>query len=152
MRPACGALAGFRARHIHRPTGDFGMRVRRIVGAVALTLATAFTFVLPASAASAAACGHAVFSPDGGAMACFNPTGEHLKVCDTDDDGHHPGAWYLLDGGISWHNVQYSLGAGNCHDVDLDMPESALIEYKACNYEGTRELSCSGYALASAEG
>ena len=144
------------------------MRIRRIVGSVALTAATAISFVLPASGASAAtstagsadvaavtaagSCGHAVFSPDGGAMACFNPTGEHLFVCDTDDDGHHPGAWYLLNGGVEWHNVQYSLGAGQCHDLNLDMAESAYIEYQACNYEGTTQLSCSSYALASAEG
>jgi hypothetical protein len=146
------------------------MRVRRIVGAVALTIATATSFVLPASAASAdastadatrasvagvsaaGACGHAVFSPDGGAMACFNPTGEHLLVCDTDADGHHPGAWYLLTAGVNWHNVQYNLGAGDCHDLDLDMAESAYIQYQACNYEGSTELSCSPYALAPAQG
>ena len=145
------------------------MRVRRIMGAVALTAATAISFVLPASAASAASadstsaatvsataaagsCGHAVFSPDGGAMACFNPTGEHLFVCDTDDDGHHPGAWYVIGNGIDWHNPQYNLGAGNCHDINLDLPETSTITYQACNYEGTRQLSCSSYALVSAKG
>ena len=143
------------------------MRVRRIVGAAALTAATAISFVLPASAASAGtanaavtvaavsaagSCGHAVFSPDGGAMACFNPTGEHLFVCDTDDDGHHPGAWYVLGNGINWHNPQYNLGAGSCHDINLDMAETDTITYQACNYEGTQELSCSSYALASAKG
>jgi hypothetical protein len=141
------------------------MRFRRIVGAIALSTATAISFVLPAAGASAAtpatvaqadvvaagSCGHAVFSPDGGAMACFNPTGEHLFICDTDNDGHHPGAWYLISG-INWHNPQYSLGAGECHDLNLDMAETASIQYKACNYEGTRELSCSSYALASARG
>lgn len=133
------------------------MRIR-VVGAVALTVATVISFVLPATAASAAvetaagSCGHAVFSPDGGAMACFNPTGEHLFVCDTDNDGHHPGAWYVIGAGIDWHNPQYNLGAGNCHDINLDMPESYTITYKACNYEGTRELSCSDYTLASANG
>ena len=143
------------------------MRVRRIVGAAALTAATAISFVLPASAASAGtasaavtvaaataagSCGHAVFSPDGGAMACFNPTGEHLLVCDTDDDGHHPGAWYVIGNGIDWHNPQYNLGAGNCHDINLDLAETDTITYQACNYEGTRELSCSSYALVSAKG
>jgi len=143
------------------------MRVRRIVGAFALTATTVISFVLPASMASAApltaeatvaavtaagSCGHAVFSPDGGAMACFNPTGEHLFVCDTDDDGHHPGAWYLLTAGVNWHNVQYNLGAGECHDLNLDMAESAYIQYQACNYEGSTPLSCSSYALAPAEG
>src|SRR4051812_45101758 len=143
------------------------MRVRRIVGAVALTAATAISFVLPASAASAGtadaavagtavsaagSCGHAVFSPDGGAMACFNPTGEHLFVCDTDDDGHHPGAWYVIGAGINWHNPQYNLRAGSCHDINLDMAESDTITYQACNYEGTQQLSCSSYALASAKG
>lgn len=129
------------------------MRLHRIVGAVALTAATSISFVMPASAASAAgSCGHEVFSPDGGAMVCFNPTGEHLFICDTDNDGHHPGAWYVIGAGIDWHNPQYSLGAGSCHDLDLDMPEGYTITYKACNYEGTRELSCSAYTVASAEG
>jgi len=136
------------------------MRVRRIVGAAALSAATVVSFVLPASAANAAtvevtaagSCGHAVFSPDGGAMACFNPTGEHLFVCDTDDDGHHPGAWYVIGNGIGWHNPQYNLGAGNCHDINLDLAETDTITYQACNYEGTRELSCSSYALVSAKG
>ena len=147
------------------------MTFRRILGAVVLTIATAISFVLSASVASAAtstadsaavvavadvtaagSCGHAVFSPDGGAMACFNPTGEHLFICDTDADGHHPGAWYLLTAGVTWHNVQYNLGAGECHDLNLDMAESAYIQYQACNYEGSSELSCSSYALAPAEG
>jgi hypothetical protein len=162
------------------------MRVRRIVGAAALSAATVLSFVLPASAADAAtaasataawataasataasataasataaavsaagSCGHAVFSPDGGAMACFNPTGEHLFVCDTDDDGHHPGAWYVIGNGIDWHNPQYNLGAGDCHDIDLDLSETSTITYQACNYEGTRQLSCSSYALVSAKG
>src|SRR3954464_3132116 len=134
------------------------MRVRRIVGAAALTAATAISFVLPASAASAGtanaavtvaavsaagSCGHAVFSPDGGAMACFNPTGEHLFVCDTDDDGHHPGAWYVIGAGINWHTPQYSRGPAPCHDINLDMAETDTITYQACNYEGTRQLSCS---------
>jgi hypothetical protein len=48
--------------------------------------------------------------------------------------------------------VQYNLGAGNCHDVNLDMAESAYIQYQACNYEGSTELSCSPYAIASAQG
>jgi hypothetical protein len=165
----CGRLADFH-RNLFTKRREIRMRVRRIVGAVALTTATAISFVLPASVASAdtstadaadatvtdvsaaGSCGHAVFSPDGGAMACFNPTGEHLFVCDTDDDGHHPGAWYLLEAGINWHNVQYNLGAGNCHDVNLDMAESAYIQYQACNYEGSTELSCSPYAIASAQG
>jgi hypothetical protein len=129
------------------------MRIRRILGAVAVTTATVVSFVLPSSMASAAgACGHSVQSPDGGATACFNPTGEHLVVCDTAADGHHPGAWYLLTAGVEWHNVQYNLGAGECHDLNLDMAESAYIQYQACNYEGSNELSCSSYALAPAKG
>ena len=27
-------------------------------------------------------CGNRMYSPDGGAMVCFNPTGEHMFVCD----------------------------------------------------------------------
>ena len=128
------------------------MRIRRIVGTIALTTATVTSFVMPASAASAAgSCGHAVFSPDGGAMACFNPTGEHLFICDTDSDGHHPGAWYVRRD-LLWHNVQYDLSAGNCHDLNLDMAESESITYYACNYEGTEELGCSSWATVSANG
>ncbi|WP_157437538.1 hypothetical protein [Actinoplanes subtropicus] len=129
------------------------MRVRRILGAVALTAATSLSFVLPAAAASAAGtCGHSVHSPDGGATVCFNPTGEHLLVCDTNDDGHHPGAWYVIGNGINWHNPQYNLGAGNCHDINLDLAETDTITYQACNYEGTKELSCSSYAVVGAAG
>jgi hypothetical protein len=37
-------------------------------------------------------------------------------------------------------------------EFDLDMAESAYIQYQACNYEGSNELSCSSYALAPAKG
>jgi uncharacterized membrane protein len=141
------------------------MRVSRILGAVAVTVAAVVSLVAPASAASAAEaattvqlsasataeCYGTVISSDGGALACFNPTGEHLYICDSDSDGHHPGAWYFTTGG-SWHNPQYSLGLGYCHDVNLDMAESSYITYQACNYEGTAELSCSVYKTMSADG
>jgi hypothetical protein len=143
------------------------MRISRFLGAVAVTAATIVSFVMPASVASAASseaavtvqvsasvsvtCYGAVVSTDGGALACFNPAGEHLYVCDTAGDGHHPGAWYFTTGG-SWHNPQYSLGEGYCHDINLDMAESSYITYQACNYEGTTELSCSVYKTMSADG
>jgi hypothetical protein len=92
-----------------------------------------------------------VWSPDGGAMVCFNPTGEHLYICDERSDGHHPGAWYSINAG-AFHNPQYSLGIGNCHDLNLDMAESSWIGYQACNYEGSAEISCSGYKNYSANG
>jgi hypothetical protein len=66
---------------------------------------------------------------------------------DTAADGHYAGAWYLLTAGVNWHNVQHNLGAGERHDLDLDMAESAYIQY-----EGSNELSCSSYALAPAKG
>ena len=92
-----------------------------------------------------------VFAPDGGAMGCFNPTGEHLFVCDTAADGHHPEVDYSINGG-TWTGAAYDLGAGNCEDVNLDIAESGSISYLACTVEGTTALSCSGYITRSANG
>lgn len=86
-----------------------------------------------------------------GAWSCFQPYGEHLYLCDTAADGHHPGSWYRVNGG-SWHNVQYNVGNGNCGDLNLAIGESGYIDIQACNYEGSTELNCSGIRRVSANG
>ncbi|MDI5968117.1 hypothetical protein POF50_001930 [Streptomyces sp. SL13] len=129
-----------------------------VTGAVAAAMAVAAAFACSAPSEAAVpraiACAseyHPVQSPDGGALACFNPTGEHLYVCDNAADGHHPGVNYFITGG-SWKNAQYDLGNGACHDLNLDIAESDDITYQACNYEGSTALSCSVYETVSARG
>ncbi|MEU7527600.1 hypothetical protein AB0A74_17830 [Saccharothrix sp. NPDC042600] len=88
-------------------------------------------------------CWNKVWSPDGGAMTCFNPTGEHMYVCDIKADGHHAAAWfkgtYDTYGGYR-HNYE---GNGTCLDVDFDMPENTAIKYDSRNMEGDTLLSVS---------
>jgi hypothetical protein len=130
------------------------MYLGRALAALALVGGVAISVVVPASAASAAGlcgAGSTVVSPDGGSAVCFNPTGEHLWVCDNASDGHHPGAWYRVNSDAN-HQVDYDLGFGNCHDVNLDTVESATVHYQACNYEGSVELNCSAWVSYSAEG
>jgi hypothetical protein len=88
---------------------------------------------------------------DGGAAACFYPTGEKLLVCDTNADGHHPAVWYKINDG-SWDNKHYDLGAGNCAMLDLSIAETGYITYYTGNYEGDVPLSYSPYMKASAAG
>jgi hypothetical protein len=130
------------------------MYLGRTLAALALAGGVAVSVVGPASAASAATmcgAGSGVVSPDGGAYVCFNPTGEHLWICDNAADGHHPGAHYGVDSGAN-HQVDYDLGFGNCQDVNLDLAETSTIHYKACNYEGSVELDCSSWVYYSAMG
>ncbi len=89
-------------------------------------------------------CSSRVYTPDDGAMVCFNPTGEHMFVCDIKADGHHAAAWYQGSNdasGASKHNYD---GNGTCLDVNFDMPEDTSIRYRAINYEDTTVLSVSG--------
>lgn len=91
------------------------------------------------------------FTADDGALACFVPYGEHLWVCDTAPDGHHPGVWYSINGG-TWVNKQYDLRNGNCHDINLDIAESGYITFYAVNYEGPTALSYSEIFTVDAQG
>lgn len=96
--------------------------------------------------------GYPALSSDGGSEVCFNPTGEHLKICDGRDDGHHPGAWYSISGAIP-KNVSYDVGYGNCHDLNLSIPETGYISYQACNYEKSAQVGeCSEWVTVNAGG
>jgi hypothetical protein len=89
-------------------------------------------------------CDHEMRSYDLGAMVCFNPTGEHMYVCDVEADGHHPAARYQgsNDPGFSYkHHSGPGSGVGTCLDVDFDMPEDTFIRYAAYNYEGDTLVS-----------
>ncbi|OZV76640.1 hypothetical protein CA850_26575 [Micromonospora echinospora] len=94
---------------------------------------------------------HGGYSRDGGALACFVPYGEHLWVCDTRADGHHPGVAYRVNGG-SWVYRDYDLGNGNCRDIDLDIAESGYIELVPRNYEGSTMVSDGPTFRVSAQG
>jgi hypothetical protein len=88
-----------------------------------------------------------------GAKVGWNPTGEHLGICDTKADGHHPVAFYYLstDPGYEFR-ADANVGNGGCADLNFDLPESASIEYAACNAEGDTLLNCSGFVTESANG
>ncbi|MEV0074416.1 hypothetical protein [Amycolatopsis sp. NPDC050768] len=107
---------------------------------------------VPAATALAACVGPG--SPDGGALACFNPTGEHLLNCDLLADGHHPEAYYYRSTSPNTlRHISDAPEAGNCVDHDLtDIPESGWIYVQSCNYEGDTELSCSNFVYVYAEG
>ncbi|WIX83014.1 hypothetical protein QRX50_20745 [Amycolatopsis carbonis] len=107
---------------------------------------------VPAATAMAACAGPV--SPDGGAGACFNPTGEHLLNCDLLADGHHPEVYYFRSTSPNTlRHISDAPEAGNCVDHDLaDIPESGWIDVQACNYEGNTELSCSNFVREYAAG
>ncbi|WP_432189728.1 hypothetical protein [Streptomyces sp. Tue6028] len=85
-------------------------------------------------------------SPDGGAQACFQAYGEHLYLCDTKADGHHPAVIYDLDGTTSDTRVDGTgLSYGLCRDIDEDLPENHTIYFKVLNVEGSTTLSYSGW-------
>lgn len=117
-----------------------------LASALALTL-TGLVGEAPARAATPPAnCYHPVTSPDGGARVCFTPDGDHLYVCDAEADGHHPVArFYRSDS--SGLKVEHSyLSSPECTDVNLDIPEEGWIDYQACNYEGSTQLSCGSFS------
>lgn len=93
-----------------------------------------------------AECYYPVQSPDGGALVCFNPYGEHLYICDTASDGHHPVARYYRSDKSGQKVKHASVGAGYCYDHNLSIPESGWVNYQACNYEKDTVLSCSSYS------
>ncbi|TDC95548.1 hypothetical protein E1161_04800 [Saccharopolyspora aridisoli] len=95
-------------------------------------------------AIAAAECYYPVYSGDSGAMVCFNPTGEHLYICDNASDGHHPVARYYRSDSSGLKTKHADVGYGTCLDHNLSIPESGWINYQACNYEGSTQLSC-GY-------
>jgi hypothetical protein len=93
-----------------------------------------------------AECYFPVQSADGGAMVCWNPTGEHLYICDTASDGHHPAARYYRSDSAGLKSKHADVSYGNCLDHNLSLPESGWVDYQACNYEGSSLLSCSGFS------
>ena len=94
---------------------------------------------------------HGGYSPDGGALVCFVPYGEHLWICDTAADGRRPGATYRINGG-AWTTRHYDLRHGNCHDLDLDIAESGYIEFIPRNYAGSTLVSSGSTYRVSAQG
>lgn len=93
-------------------------------------------------------------SPDGGAGACLNPTGEHLLNCDLAADGHHPVVYYFRS--TSPNTLRHfsdAPTAGYCVDHNLaNIPESGWVDIQSCNYEKSTELSCSSFMRVSANG
>jgi hypothetical protein len=128
----------------------------RAVVTMVLTLTAVFAAAMPAAADppradpddsgiySARTCleaGNRSVSSDGGACVWFDPVGEHIYVCDTREDGHHPEADYAAEEGDYAEDVAYYGGFGGCRDVDLSLGEGTWIEYRARNVEGTNTLS-----------
>ncbi|QUH00609.1 hypothetical protein HUO13_07060 [Saccharopolyspora erythraea] len=97
-------------------------------------------------AVTAAECYYPVYSGDGGAMVCFNPTGEHLYICDNAKDGHHPVARYYRSDSSGLKTKHADVGYGTCLDHNLSIPDSGWINYRACNYEGSTQLSCGSFS------
>ncbi|CAM04652.1 hypothetical protein A8924_5797 [Saccharopolyspora erythraea NRRL 2338] len=97
-------------------------------------------------AVTAAECYYPVYSGDGGAMVCFNPTGEHLYICDNASDGHHPVARYYRSDSSGLKTKHADVGFGTCLDHNLSIPDSGWINYQACNYEGSTQLSCGSFS------
>ena len=124
----------------------FAVGVGTAGAAPAASAAVTVQVVSEGGVSAAAECFYPVQSPDGGALVCWNPTGEHLYICDTKSDGHHPASFYFRSdsGGVKEKHADVS--AGNCLDHNLSLPESGWVNYQACNFEGSRELSCSAFS------
>lgn len=126
------------------------MRRKPIVAmgvAFAVALVVASGSASPARAATApAGCYHPVTSPDGGAKVCFVPDGDHLFVCDTKADGHHPVARFTRSDSSGLKEEHSTLASPECTDVSLNIPEEGWVNYQACNYEGTTQLSCGNFS------
>jgi hypothetical protein len=136
---------------LRRILAVFGFATGLMLAAAAPASASLPTYIFYAPDGTAYTCTNAVVSPDGGATACFEPTGEHLGICDSAADGHHPGIWYIIDSGSVREN-DYSIGHYYCIDINLDLPETSTVTYRACNYEGSTAISCSNYVTVSAKG
>lgn len=116
---------------------------RRLAAALVAVAAGVSLLALSSTPASAATSCHST-SSDGGATICFDPAGEHLYVCDTAADGHHPAVWYQGsdDYNLGQHGTaDYYGGYGSCGDLNLSMPEDTSIRFYAINREGSTNLS-----------
>ncbi|QFZ22996.1 hypothetical protein [Saccharothrix syringae] len=112
---------------------------------------------VPASAAAFAAaadCTVASVSQDGGAFACWQPTGEILYNCDSGRDHHPVSYYYRSTSPDTRRTINTTPGYGSCTEHNLaNIPESGWIRVKACNFEGSTQLSCdSQYRQVSANG
>ncbi|OLF12827.1 hypothetical protein BLA60_06035 [Actinophytocola xinjiangensis] len=71
-------------------------------------------------------------------LVCFNPTGEHMFVCDTKADGARASAWYRGSDDEYFTRIDNTHGVYTCLDVNFDMPEDTYIEYQSCAYDADR--------------
>lgn len=117
-----------------------GVAAALAVSVLSPTAASAHAGVLPQVGALQDDNCYGDFSWDGGAFACFVPYGEHLWLCDTAADGHHPAVRYRINGG-SWTIKHADLSNGNCIDYNLDIAETGYIEFEPRNYEGSTIIS-----------
>jgi hypothetical protein len=148
-----------------------GTKMRRITGILSVGATLALIFSVAAGTATAAtasggttaarvaattvssAASYSHWVSTTGAKVGWNPTGEHLGICDTAADGHHPVAFYYLSTRPGYeYRADASVGNGGCADLNFDLPESATIRYAACNAEGETLLNCSGFITESARG
>lgn len=84
----------------------------------------------------------AVHSPDGDAMVVFCQYDELLWLCDYGPN-RHPVARFYWSKDAQLHVVHRYPGNGFCDRVDLDIPETGHINFRACNYEESTAVGCS---------
>jgi hypothetical protein len=93
-----------------------------------------------------------ITTPDGGAAACFQTSGDHIYVYDTKADGHHAVAVWRTSYGRTGTCTNMNSN-GNTYDTEkncnYDLNEGETIEFRADTREGNTLISASGYAIAT---
>lgn len=76
--------------------------------------------------------------------------GEHLIITDFKSDGMAIVGRWAVD---NWYGGQGSarntLGVGYPLDVNLDFPEGYRIQFQACLYKGTTQVTCTSWVAAN---
>jgi hypothetical protein len=75
----------------------------------------------------------------------FDPTGEHLFVCDTKADGHRADGFFFTSANATTMLGTNANGNGTCVDFNLSIAESGWIDFEACTAEGSTVLNSSGF-------
>jgi hypothetical protein len=136
------------------------MRVKALIlGLTALTLGTAVAGS-PASAAAGGRDGDKVYtvaygsSRAGAGSVWFESTGDHLFLCDHQEDGRSVAVKidYLRDDGVDIETTRWYTGGpgthNGCKDVNINALEGSTVGYRVClgRYSSPRDVfesSCS---------
>ncbi|MFI6985462.1 hypothetical protein ACIBSV_43845 [Embleya sp. NPDC050154] len=75
----------------------------------------------------------------------FKSYGEHLYVRDFKQDGMAVVAEYYVGNADPLYRARNTVGVGYTLDVDLEIPERWMVQFRACVYKANTRVTCGGW-------